>query len=113
MRWPCMGSEVDVSAVLFFWLEGDLLDQLLPAFLLHVQLRTEIPVIGMQRSDAKLRAVIFSFMLYLKILYLVAAEEIFQDHFCLVTAEIIAFPRQCNIYPGIKILCQLRSVTGL
>lgn len=89
------GFSVSVlSDVLIFCLKSDFLNYLLIAFLLHVKFRSEISVPGLQQSYAELRACILAFVFYNKSFHFIAGEEIFQNHFCLIPAKVVASIRQ-------------------
>jgi hypothetical protein len=96
---------------LFLRAEFKFLDYLFIAPCFHEQFGPVIAIIGLQGSYAILRSiVIIAFVLYLKGPYFILYKKIPEDQFSLVTAVIIALTGQGNVYPIIKIACQLTGI---
>ena len=85
-------------------LESKLLQQKPIAFLLDKKSGPVIAIAGLKETYAKFRSAVLSFVLDKEIADNIGGEEIPDDHFSLAFAVSIAFLREGNIYPGVKVV---------
>jgi len=84
-------------------LESKLLQQKPVAFLLDKKSGPVIAIAGLKETYAKFRSAILTFVLNKEITHNIGVEEIPNDHLSLAFAVSIAFLREGNIYPRIKV----------